>query len=366
MRQGQGAIVGPQGIRRDVGDDDRLGPVGGRSTRSGARADGHSVDGLDIGARQAGRGAVAQGGAIGPHQQDRAERATAPLLGETERVQDQSEPIAPGDHLQQQLLPGQEGVRHLAILDVGRHAVPPDDAPALVPQGRDPGQEPAIDAVGPTEAGLDLERLTRRERFAPCAHEGGPIVGMHRDLPSRALGVLEPEAGVFEAPAVDELDGAVGPDDAGPRRNGVDHQPELVLEGLDLPERRAPPRDEAGDHEGGRQEGHQSREIERLDQRGREARRREEAREAEERDQRDDGRGREIAGQRDEHDRDQVQQGGPEGESNRDRGQNRQTDDGQPRGAGGRPESGRRARLRHGYGLLSGRCSSARARSISS
>jgi hypothetical protein len=108
---------------------------------------------------------------------------------------------------------------------------------------------------------------------------------MHRDLPSGPQRVLEAETRVLEPPSVDELDGAVRQDDAGPRRNGIDHESHPVLEGLELPEGRAPPGDQAGDDEGGGQEREQGHQVERLEQRARESGSRQEGDEGEERDE---------------------------------------------------------------------------------
>src|SRR5581483_363379 len=67
------AVVGPQRVGRDIRDNHRLPPVGGRATGADGRADGNAVDPPVVPGGQAGGGTVAQVYAVAVEQEDRAE-----------------------------------------------------------------------------------------------------------------------------------------------------------------------------------------------------------------------------------------------------------------------------------------------------
>jgi hypothetical protein len=123
VRQGQLAVPDPAVVDGDVGRDDLGVEVGAGAAGAGERADPQAVDGGRVRGRQAGCGAVTQGGARGVEQQHRAAAAGHELL---ERLGDGGEhlrqPRARGEELQDGGLPVQQ--RHA----VGRVEVRRDRA----------------------------------------------------------------------------------------------------------------------------------------------------------------------------------------------------------------------------------------------
>ena len=133
MCEGQLAVVGPQGVGGNVRHDHALGPVRGRPARTRAGADGEAVDGVRVASRQAGRRAVPQVDPIAIEHQDRAQDVAGLLLDQAaQRIEDEPERITSGHHLEKPLLSGQHRLGQLAVFDVDRHAVPPDDLALLV------------------------------------------------------------------------------------------------------------------------------------------------------------------------------------------------------------------------------------------
>jgi hypothetical protein len=256
MREGELAVVGPQGVGGDVRHDHGLGPVRRRPTRTLARADGDAVDGLRVASRQAGRRAVPQVATIRIQQQDRAEDVAGPLFDEpAQSIEDEDQRITPGHHLEKPLLSGQERLGQLSVFDVGGHAVPPHDLAPLVLEWRHPHQEPPIDSVRASHAHLDLERFPRFASRAAFTGKRLAVFGMKRACPARALGIVPLDSRVLQPPSVDALDRATGQGDAGQRGNRIDHEGQLIAEARDLQERRASPRYQAGHDKRRRQEG---------------------------------------------------------------------------------------------------------------
>jgi hypothetical protein len=73
MLEGEVAEIGPQRVRRDVGDDDGIACRGGRAARTHAKSDSDPVDGGVVLGRQAGRRTFDQVSAVFGQHQDRAE-----------------------------------------------------------------------------------------------------------------------------------------------------------------------------------------------------------------------------------------------------------------------------------------------------
>src|SRR5258708_5704864 len=67
-------------------------------------------------------------------------------------------------------------LRALEVIDVGENAVPAHDSIVLIAQREDASVEPAIQAVGPAEAMLQIERRTGFDGVLPCGNHSGKIV----------------------------------------------------------------------------------------------------------------------------------------------------------------------------------------------
>ena len=80
MLEGQPAVVGKQGIGRDIFHNDRLASKGRGATGAGDRPDRLTIDRFGIGFRQTRRGYVAQMDTVNIQQQDGREHAEALLL----------------------------------------------------------------------------------------------------------------------------------------------------------------------------------------------------------------------------------------------------------------------------------------------
>ena len=136
MRCGQRAIVVPQRIGHDVGDDDGLPPIGGgpAGTRPGANAG--AVDGLGVVGRKARRCAMAQVNAVLVEQENGAEYSRQLRLDEMHEFGEHlAERCARGNHLENAGLAVAQVVFLLAPGDVLRDADKATDIAVVVAQG---------------------------------------------------------------------------------------------------------------------------------------------------------------------------------------------------------------------------------------
>ena len=101
MRGGKFAIIIPERIAPDIGDNDGLPPMGGRAAGAGLGADAHAVDSLYEGVREARRGAVPQLDPVILEQQDGAEYPRQLRLDEAhEMLEHLLQRCAHRDHLE--------------------------------------------------------------------------------------------------------------------------------------------------------------------------------------------------------------------------------------------------------------------------
>src|SRR5262249_56097007 len=109
------------------------------------------------------------GGGVGGGRGDGGGGRVGGLLHEpAQPIENLGQGPPPGHHLQNSLLAGEQGFGPPAIVDVGGHAIPPDDGASLVPQRHGTRQEPAIHPVRAAAiAHLVLERIAARQRSAP-------------------------------------------------------------------------------------------------------------------------------------------------------------------------------------------------------
>src|SRR5882762_2280915 len=116
VRQGQIAEIGPQRIRRDVGDDDLLCTVSGRPARSHGGADDDAIDCLSVAYWQAGRSAVPKAAAVRIQQEDRRQRTGGQFFDQAAYgLEDESASITPRYHLEKPFLSGKQRLGPLAL-----------------------------------------------------------------------------------------------------------------------------------------------------------------------------------------------------------------------------------------------------------
>src|SRR5207249_4482779 len=102
MCQGHIAVIGPQWVRVDVGDDHWLCTVSGRSTRTRERADGHAINCLIVGAWQARRRSMPKTVGAWIHQKDRRQRTACQFFDKSAySIEDETARITPGYHLEE-------------------------------------------------------------------------------------------------------------------------------------------------------------------------------------------------------------------------------------------------------------------------
>ena len=105
MRQGQIAVIGPQRIGGDVGDDHWFCAVSGRPARTDGRTDDDAIDCVGVVYRQAGRCAVPEAVGVRIQQKDRRQRTAGQFFEEPANgIEDESGRIAPGYHLEKPFL----------------------------------------------------------------------------------------------------------------------------------------------------------------------------------------------------------------------------------------------------------------------
>src|SRR5215813_1832767 len=85
MREGKATVVGPQGIRGNVFNNDRFAPVCSRAARPGGWAYRFAIHGSDVPFRQTGRRAVTHVHAIGIEQQNRSQHAWTLFLDDAQK-----------------------------------------------------------------------------------------------------------------------------------------------------------------------------------------------------------------------------------------------------------------------------------------
>ena len=118
---GQIAVIGPQRIRGDVGDDHWLCAVSGRSTRTRARADDGAINCLSISLWQAGGCSLPKTFGIRIQQKDRSQRTAGQFFDESAHsTEDEGARITPGYHLEKSVLAGQQYLSPLSLGDVRR------------------------------------------------------------------------------------------------------------------------------------------------------------------------------------------------------------------------------------------------------
>ena len=128
-------VILPQRVGHDIGDDDGFPPICGRAARASFRANGHTIDGLGVGIRQARRGAVPQPGSRFVKQQDGAEDPLELGFNEkNETLEHVAEWGAHCDHLEDLRLPVAQGVRQLALGNVARDSDYAEDLVAVIAQ----------------------------------------------------------------------------------------------------------------------------------------------------------------------------------------------------------------------------------------
>src|SRR5882762_4477718 len=119
MCQGHIAVIGPQRIRVDVGDDHGLRTVSGRSTRTRGRADGHAINCLIVGAWQAGGSSMAQTVGTRINEKDRRQRTAGQFFDESAySIDDENARITLSYHLEKPVLAGQQDLGPLLLSDV--------------------------------------------------------------------------------------------------------------------------------------------------------------------------------------------------------------------------------------------------------
>src|SRR6266568_4923786 len=121
MTQRQIAVICPEWVRGDVGNDRLLCAVSGRSARTHAGADDEAVNCLRVGYWQAGRCAMPKPVGFRVQQKDRRQRTAGQFFEYSAgALQDKSAKIAPGYHLKKPFLAAQQHLGPLALGDLRR------------------------------------------------------------------------------------------------------------------------------------------------------------------------------------------------------------------------------------------------------
>src|ERR1043166_185132 len=197
MGEGEGAkgSRAPR-VRRNVRHDHLGLPAGRLPAGSGLMVYGRPFDGIVEAGREVGGRGVLKSGAGRIDQIDAAvSLARAVLDTAAERVQDIGERTARSDHLEQPLLFREQRLSPFAIVNVGTGAVPPDDPAGFVAKWPGADEKPAIDAVMPPQARLDLVRLSGRQHRQPSFHQGRQVLRMKGGLPAPPMRLLRGRPG---------------------------------------------------------------------------------------------------------------------------------------------------------------------------
>lgn len=118
--------------------------------------------------------------------------------------------------------------RPLAALDIGIRAIPPDDRTFLVSHRHRVKEEPAVDAVEPSEACFLFTWLSGSEAGKPGVHELAEIVGMNGNLSPPAECLFLRETRIVEPPLVEKIGRTIQPTCPRQCGNGSDYMPELI------------------------------------------------------------------------------------------------------------------------------------------
>src|ERR1700682_5760907 len=168
-------------------------------------------------------------------QKDRRQRTAGQFFEEAaERVEDESERIAPDYHLEKAFLASKQHLGPPSVLDVSNRSIPFEDVSQLVAQRHGAVQEPAVFTVSPAHAELELGMLPSCQRRAPVLSGDCYIVRMERGQYAVAVEVSPSETVILHPRLIDEINGAVrqsAPDHA---RDRVDDEPEPILRPLDF------------------------------------------------------------------------------------------------------------------------------------
>jgi len=116
MRKRDVAATGPQGIGRDVGDDDRLLPVEGCAAGAGARAGFNAIDSATVVLRKAGTGRAAHGDSVRIEKNDRAKKPGVLLFDfAAKRLERTSERVLANNHGQHLVVEQGKGVQRRSL-----------------------------------------------------------------------------------------------------------------------------------------------------------------------------------------------------------------------------------------------------------
>ncbi len=117
----------------------------------------------------------------------------------------------------------------LDLVDVGVRADPHRDLAFGVPQRYGPAQMPAVLAVRPAEAMLELERLAGVDGVLPDTDVLGHVLGVDKLCPAPITDLLERQAGELSPLRVEIVHVAVGLSGEDFLRRRVQHEPQTVL-----------------------------------------------------------------------------------------------------------------------------------------
>lgn len=158
--QGEVAVVVPQGIGRDVGDQHRLLAVGRRAAASGVRTDRLAVDRGDVGRRQVRCRSVPDVRALVVEQQHGDDSVAQHVLdAERGRLEDLAQRASGRDPREDLRLAALDPLEALVLRDVARHAENRDDRTVGVAQRRRVGLHPAFAPLEADDAEPHLAAL---------------------------------------------------------------------------------------------------------------------------------------------------------------------------------------------------------------
>src|SRR6266513_2385398 len=105
------AVLVPEWVGRDIGNDNSFSPVSGGSARTGTRTNQCAVNRLRVTFGKAGCCAVPQTFPIGAYEKDRNQNVAGHLFAKSaQSIQNRFERTAFGDHFQNPLLSGEQRV----------------------------------------------------------------------------------------------------------------------------------------------------------------------------------------------------------------------------------------------------------------
>src|SRR6267378_6664489 len=116
----------------------------------------------------------------------------------------------------------------LPLLKIGICSVPLRDFPRSVAQRTTAKEKPAKFAVEAAEAALHFVRLYRIQSFPECVQNSWQVVGMNRNLPSRAQSLLCRQTRIVQPALIEKLCRAVWTSGPRQRRDGVDYKANVL------------------------------------------------------------------------------------------------------------------------------------------